>query len=290
LLDWIGISYDDAKAVKVSNPQSDDYTMLRQNLIPSVLQTIKYNFDQGQKNIWIYEIGKTYEFNGISGRKNTGVEEKRILSGAITGDISHGKWDNNSLKTDFYTLKGIIENLFGKLNLESRILYQPLKDEPYYHPGRSAEIKLLGKNPVSFGVFGEIHPDINEKCKLAQPVYVFEINLEEILKSLNYTTSKYKQLPLYPAVYRDISFIIPKNISYCDIVQIIKKSASNEIFKGSEIFDIYEGANIPEDSKSFMYRITLQDNNGTLTDERVNAEMDKIRAGLKKAYSEIIFR
>ena len=289
LLDWIGASYDDKKSVKVSNPQSDEYTMLRQDFLPSIIQTVKYNFDQGQKNFWIYEIGKTYEFNGVINEKNSGVEEKRMLSGTITGDISKGKW-HNSQKADFYALKGVIEDLFSKLNLENRVIYEHAEDSSYFHPGRSTKIRFLGKNPVTLGVFGELHPDINERCKLAQLVYVFEINLEEILKSLNYAIPKYKQLPLYPAVNRDIAFIIPKSIYHNDIAQTIKKSASNELFKGAEIFDIYEGTNIPKESKSLAYRITLQDSSATLTDERVNVEMDKIRAGLKKAYSEIDFR
>ncbi|MFH0702265.1 MAG: phenylalanine--tRNA ligase subunit beta [bacterium] len=288
LLNWTGINYNENKTVKIFNPQSDEHTQLRQSLIPSIIQVIKHNFDQGQKNLWIYETGKTFVFSGVPDYKNTGVTENRVLSGAITGNIALGKW-HETQDLNFYTLKGIIESLIKELNIENRVEYSPVFDIAYLHPGKSAEIRLLGKVSESFGIFGELHPDVIERCKLSQPVYIFEINLEKLLSSLNYAAPKYKALPLYPAVHRDIAFIISQDVSHQDITRQIKKLSSN-IFRGSEIFDVYQGENIPENSKSLAYRIILQDYEGTLTDERVDAEINKIKEGLKKAYISIMFR
>ncbi|OGI00798.1 MAG: phenylalanine--tRNA ligase subunit beta [Candidatus Melainabacteria bacterium GWF2_32_7] len=288
LLNWIGMNYNDNEAVKVSNPQSDEYTMLRQSLVPSIVQIVKYNFDQGQKNIWIYEIGKTFFLKGIPDQRNSGVEENRIISGAITGNVASSKW-HNPQETDFYTLKGIVESLIKDLGLENRVEYHPVSNISYLHPGRTSEIRLLGKTPVSFGTFGELHPDTMEKCKLAQPVYIFEIDLEKVLSNITYTAPRYKELPLYPAVYRDIAFIIPQNISYQDIAKTIKKVSSN-LFKKADIFDVYQGKHVPEGSKSLACRITLQDPNTTLTDEKIDVEISRIKEGLKKAYSDINFR
>ncbi|MDD3014554.1 MAG: phenylalanine--tRNA ligase subunit beta [Candidatus Gastranaerophilales bacterium] len=288
LLNWVGLDYEKNQAVKVSNPQSDDYTMLRQNLVPSIVQVVKYNFDQGQKNFWIYEIGKTFFYNGKSDKKNTGVEEKRVICGAITGDINSGKWHNNK-NIDFYTLKGSMEALLKELKLDGRIEYIATPDVSYLHPGRSAQITLMHKNPVSFGYFGEIHPDLLERCKLIQPVYIFEIDFEKVLSFMTYSVSKYRQLPLYPSVYRDTAFIISQKVSHQDIVKAIKKASSN-LFKNVEIFDVYQGKNIPEGSKSLAYRITLLDPEATLTDDKVDAEINKIKEGLKKTYPDINFR
>ncbi|EKE04059.1 MAG: hypothetical protein ACD_20C00109G0014 [uncultured bacterium] len=288
LINWVGIGYNNEEAVKVSNPQSDEYTMLRQSMVPSMIQVAKYNSDQGQKNIWIYEIGKTFFVKGTPDQKNTGVQENRILAGAITGNITSSKW-HNVQETDFYTLKGLIESLIRDLNLENRVEYRPISDVSYLHPGRAAEIRLLGKTPISLGVFGELHPDTMEKCKLAQPLYLFEINLEEVLSNIIYTTPRYKELPLYPAVNRDIAFIIPQNISNQDIYKSIKKISSS-LFKKAELFDVYQGKHVPEGSKSLAYRITLQDPNATLTDEKIDVEISKIKEGLKKAYPDINFR
>lgn len=288
LLKWIGMDYNKDQAVKVSNPQSDEYTMLRQNLIPSIAKVIKYNFDQGQKNIWIYELGKVFFFNSEPGEKSSGVEESRYLSGAVTGNISSTKWHNVE-EIDFYTLKGVIESLFRELKLENRIEYFPASNVPYLHPGRSSEIRLLGKNKTLVGCFGEMHPAAKEKCKIAQPVYIFEINLEQVLSNLVYAAPRYKQLPLYPAVTRDTAFIISKNIAHSEIVKAIKKASSN-LVKDIEIFDVYEGKNLSENSKSLAYRLTIQDIETTLTDERIDAEMAKIKEGLKKALPGINYR
>lgn len=288
ILNWVGMSHKDNEAVKVSNPQSEEHTMLRQSMVPSMIQVVKYNFDQGQKNIWIYEIGKTFYLQATPDDVNSGVTESRILAGALTGNIASGKWQAKT-ETDFYTLKGIVETILRDLNIENRVEYKPITDVTYLHPGRSAEILLLGKTPTSLGIFGELHPDTIERCKLTQPVYLFEINLEKLLANLVYTTPRYKELPLYPAVQRDTAFIIPQSISHQDIARTIKKVSSN-LFKKSEIFDVYQGKHVPEGAKSLAFRITLQDPEATLTDEKVDSEIAKIKEGLKKTYPDINFR
>lgn len=288
LLDWIGIENNDSETVKVTNPQSDEYAMLRQNLIPNIAQVVKYNFDQGQKNLWIYEIGKTFFYKGGTDEKNTGVEEKRILAGAISGNINQGIWKNKE-EADFYALKGVVETLLKELKIDSRIEYEPVTDISYLHPGRAAQIRLSAKNSPIIGNFGELHPDTTEKCKLNQSVYLFEIDLDLLLNNLNNATSRYKQLPQFQAVTRDIAFIIPKNITCQDLVKTIKKASSN-LFKKSEIFDLYQGQHVPEGAKSVAFRITLQDIEATLTDEKIDAEIQKIRDGLKKAYPDASFR
>lgn len=288
LYDWVGIKYNDEEAVKVTNPQSDEHTMLRQNLIPSIAHVVKHNFDMGQKSLWIYEIGKTFHYKGGTEEKNTGVEEKRILAGAISGNINQGTWKNKA-EDDFYVLKGIIETLLRELKLDSRVEYEPATEFSYLHPGRAAKIKFLGKAPSPLGIFGELHPDTAEKCKFNQPVYIFEIDLDLLLSNLNNATPKFKPLPQFPAVTRDIAFIIPQSVSAQDISKTIKKASSN-LFRKAEIFDLYQGEHVPQGAKSVAYRITLQDVEATLTDERIDAEIQKVRDGLKKAYPEASFR
>ena len=289
LYNWVGAGYKDEEAIKVTNPQSDEHTMLRQDLFPNILNVVKYNFDMGQKNLWIYEVGKTFRYKGGTDEKNTGVEEKRILAGAISGNINHGEWKNTP-EDDFYSIKGMIEILLKELKLESRVEYERAEEYSYLHPGRSAKIKLLGKAPSPLGVFGELHPATAKKCKINQPVYLFEIDLDFLLSSMNYAVPKFKQLPQFPAVTRDLAFIISQNISCQEINKTIKKAASNNLFKKAEIFDLYQGEHVPEGSKSVAYRITLQDAEATLTDEKIDAEIQKVREGLKKAYPEASFR
>ncbi|HSA06725.1 MAG TPA: phenylalanine--tRNA ligase subunit beta [Candidatus Gastranaerophilales bacterium] len=288
LLKWLGVEYIEEQAVKVTNPQSEEYSMLRQSLIPNIAQVVKYNFDQGQKNLRIYEIGKTYLYKGNTDEKNAGTEEKRILAGAITGDITSALW-KTAQKPDFYSLKGIIEDLISEFKLENRIEYLPESDVKYLHPGRAAKISLSGKQPVVLGLIGELHPDIIQKRKFNQPVYLFEINIEELLANINYALPKYRQIPQYPSVSRDIAFIAPESISYQELTKIFKK-VSSKLLKKVDIFDLYQGEHAPLGSKSVAFRVTLQDLEKTLTDEVIDLEIANIKNGLKKAYPEIAFR
>lgn len=289
LLKQFGLSYNKEEAVFVQNPQSEDHTMLRQTTIANILSTLKYNFDNGQKNIWLYEMGKTYFIKQEATEKDSGVEENQVVSGVITGDTNTNLW-KKSQKVDFYTLKGVLESLFELLGLSNRVKLNPATDCEYLHPGRSAKVVLLGKTPETIGYFGEIYPIIKDKLKINQEIYLFEINLGKLIQAANVNVVKYKQLPQFPEVQRDISFAIEKNISNEQILLAIKKSADSKLFKGANLFDIYEGEHIQEGYKSLAYRITIQDEEATLTDEIIEKQIAGIKSGLIKKFPTVSFR
>ena len=289
LYNEFSVKYDDSKAVKVCNPQSEEHTMLRQSMIPSILNVVKTNIANGQKNLRLYETGKTYFVEGQADEKNTGVTEKRMLSGALTGDVSCGNWIKKP-ETDFYTVKGIIENLLILLGLENRVQLRQCKDKDFLHPGKCAKLVMLGKQPLEVGFFGEVHPLLKDKEKFMQNVYLFEIDLEELLKAVHISAVKYKKLPQFPEVQRDLAFIVPENISCDEISKIIKKSVKNTLFNGEELFDVYQGEHIENGYKSMAFRIKLQDKEATLTDEAVEEQMDSIRNNLKKSVPNLSLR
>ena len=289
LYNEFSVKYDDAKAVKVCNPQSEEHTMLRQSMIPSILNVVKNNIANGQKNLRLFEIGRTYFVEGIADEKTTGVNEKRILAGALSGDISCGSWIKKP-ETDFYTVKGIIENLLILLGLENRVQLRECKDKDFLHPGKCAKLVMLGKQPLEVGFFGEVHPLLKDKEKFQQNVYLFEINLEELLKAVHISTVKYKKLPQFPEVQRDLAFIVPENVSCDEISRIIKKSVKSNLFNGEELFDVYQGEHIEDGFKSMAFRIKLQDKEATLTDEAVEEQMNSIRNNLKKSVANLSFR
>ena len=289
LLKQFGLSYNKEEAVFVQNPQSEDHTMLRQTTIANILSTLKYNFDNGQKNIWLYEMGKTYFIKQAATEKDSGVEENQIVSGVITGDTNTNLW-KKSQKVDFYTLKGVMESLFELLGLSNRVKLNPATDCEYLHPGRSAKVVLLGKTPETIGYFGEIYPIIKDKLKINQDIYLFEINVGKLIAAANCAVAKYKQLPQFPEVQRDISFAIEKEVSNEQILLAIKKSADSKLFKGANLFDIYEGEHIQEGYKSLAYRITMQDEEATLTDEIIEKQMAAIKSGLIKKFPTVNFR
>lgn len=295
MLDKFKIGYDDENAVKVLNAASEDYSMLRQTLSASVLNCMKYNFDNGQKNFWAYEIGKTYIKTSPADEKNTGVKETRVLEGVLTGEVQNSKWQIKT-STDFYTVKGIMENIFNDLEVSRRIKLAPLeetelaKDNNILHPYRTAVVMLLGKKPQPIGYFGQVHPTLIDKLKLNQDAFLFNLNLTELISAVKETVPRFKHLPQFPEVRRDIAFIINDDVTFEDIQKVIKSSVKQNIFKGSEIFDVYQGEHVEDGFKSVAFRLKMQDENATLTDEIIEQQMTSVREKLQKTYAQISFR
>lgn len=297
LLKQFSLDYDKDKAVYVENPQSEEYTMMRQTLIANILHCLKYNYDNGQKVFWAYETGKIYFKNRPADNKNSGVDEIKMLSGCLTGEIQASQWGVNGAKLDFFTLKGLFENLFNELGLSSRIQYKTLDCQtvqPFshsaFHPYRSAKLVMLGKTPIELGFFGQLHPILKDKLKLNQDAFVFEVNLDEIIKAVNLSTARYKKLPQFPEVQRDLSFVVPESVSYDELQKIVKKAVQSNLFKGCEVFDVYKGENIKEGFKSIAFRVKMQDENATLTDEIVDSQMKSVQESLEKAFEGIALR
>ena len=285
---------DEKTSVKVKNPQSEDCTTLRQALMPNLLNVVKYNFDNAQKNFRFFEIGKTYFIKSQKDENNTGVEEQRRICGAIFGSVNNELWRDKT-PVDFYTIKGVLESLFAQLNLTKRIVFSSFREEEarkyeFMHPAQSATISLMGKNFTTLGYVGKIHPILKDEMKFNQDLFVFELNLEAILQAISQSTVKYKKLPVFLPVNRDIAFAVNDDVTNETILRAIKKVADKNIFKGAKVFDIYQGEHIEAGKKSMAYRITLQDENQTLTDEVIDKEMTKIRDGLVKSVAGLTLR
>ena len=295
LLDKFKIDYDDENAVKVANAASEEYSMLRQGLAASVLNCMKNNFDNGQKTFWAYEIGKTYIKVAPAEEKNTGVKETRVLEGVITGEVQNSKWEVKT-PTDFFYVKGIVENLLTELDVMRRIKIVPIeqtelaKTHNVLHPYRTGVLLLLGKKPQPIGYFGQLHPTVEDKLKLNQHAFLFKVDLTEIIGAVKESVPRFKHIPQYPEVRRDIAFIINEDVSFDDIQRVIKGAVKQNIFNGSEIFDVYQGEHVEEGFKSVAFRIKMQDENATLTDEIIEQQMQSVREKLQKTYAQISFR
>lgn len=295
LLDKFKIGYDEQKTVKVANAASEEFSMLRQSLAASILNCMKNNFDNGQKTFWAYEIGKTYLKVGQADEKNTGVKETRVLEGVLTGEVQNSKWQVKT-NIDFYYVKGIIENLFNELEIARRIKLVPIektelsKTHNILHPYRTAVVMLLGKTPTPIGYFGQLHPTLIDKLKLNQDAFLFKVDLSEVISAVKESVPRFKHIPQYPEVRRDIAFIINDDVSCEDIQKVIKSAVKQNIFKGSEIFDVYQGEHVDTGFKSVAFRIKMQDETATLTDEVIEQQMTSVREKLQKSYAQITFR
>ena len=300
LLNQFGIKFDRENAIYVENPQSEDYTMLRQTLAANMLNCLKYNWDNGQKTVWFYELGKTYLKVAPSDDKNAGVEERQVLSGIMCGNRENRKWSSNTSKInsniDFYSIKGVVDKILSELNLDKRVKYQLLSESKLadthvvLHPYKTAVLTLLGKTPQVIGYYGEIHPELANKMKINQPAFLFKLDLDAMIAAVNETTVRYKKLPQFPEVQRDLAVIIPDSYPWAELEKLIKKGVANNLFNGSEIFDVYQGEHVEAGFKSVAFRVKMQDANATMTDELIEQQMANIRSVIKKSIPDATFR
>ncbi len=295
LLKQFNVNYNKEKAVYVMNPASEDYTMLRQTLMASVLQCLKYNYDNGQKDFWAYEIGRSYVKVSEPDEKNAGVKETQILSGVITGNIQNSIWQETG-EVDFYTVKGMVDKILADFGLTRRIKFELLAESKLaathtcLHPYKSAVLTLLGKTPEIVGYYGEIHPELKNKMKLNQNAYVFKLDLDLFINAVNPGVPKFKKLSQYPEVQRDLAVIVPVQTTWDELSKIVKKGIDNKIFAGCSVFDVYQGEHVQEGFKSVAFRIKMQDESATMTDEAIETQMANLRSTLKKAMPELSFR
>jgi len=295
LLKQFNMTFDKEKAIYVENPASEDCTMLRQTLMASLLNCMKYNYDNGQKDCWGYEIGRSYLKIGETDEKNSGVKETLTLAGVITGNIQHSLWQTTG-EVDFYTVKGIVDKLLEELGLTKRIKFSLLADSPLadshgcLHPYKTAVLILLGKQPAVVGYYGEVHPEVRGKLKLNQNAYLFKLDLNMIIEAYNESVVRFKKLPQFPEVQRDLAVIVPSATSWDELEKIVKKGINNNVFNGCDVFDVYQGEHVQDGFKSVAFRIKMQDSNATMTDDLIEAQMANLKATLKKTLPELSFR
>ena len=241
--------------IKVPNPMSSDRSVLRKSIIPSLLDVIKYNKSRGLKNINIYEISKVF-FDDF--------KEENYLAIALYGNYLENSWSNSKVKNDFYVIKGICESLLDYLGLKNR--YSFIKsDEDSLHPGISANV-LLDRKKV--GYLGKVHPLV---CK--DDVYVLELSIDKLMVKTK--PIKFKPASKYPAINKDVAFIINKDINSNEVEEVIKK-AGGRLLTDIKVFDVYKGDKLKDNEKSLAYSLTFQDLNKTLTEEEVNVLFENI--------------
>lgn len=295
ILKQFNMTYEKDKAIFVENPASEDFAMLRQTLIANLLNCMKYNYDNGQKDFWGYEIGRSYLKISEPDEKFSGVKETQVLAGVITGNIQKSHWQNTG-DIDFYTVKGIVDKVLEEFGLTRRIKFSLLADSPLadshkcLHPYKTAVLTMLGKKPEIIGYYGEIHPELKGKLKLNQSAFLFKLDLDMLISAVNETVPRFKKLPQFPEVQRDLAVIVPAKTTWEELEKVIKKGIDNKVFSGTDIFDVYQGEHVQEGFKSVAFRIRMQDASATMTDDKIEAQMANLRSVLKKNIADISFR
>lgn len=259
-------------------PMTIERSALRQNIVSGMLDTIAYNVARKQKNLAIYEIGKVFEQNADP--KVDLPNERDTFAFALTGLVAEKDFQTQATAVDFYYAKGILENLFSKLNL--KVTFVAEKDMASMHPGRTARI-LLGEETIGF--LGQVHPQVANDYDIPE-TYVAELNLQAIEANMA-STQIFTEISKQPAVSRDIALLVDDQLSHQDIVTIIE-GLGLKYLESIKLFDVYAGTNIEPGKKSMAYSLTFQNPQESLRDEEVAKYMNKIsEALLEKANAQV---
>ncbi|MDO5416717.1 MAG: phenylalanine--tRNA ligase subunit beta [Lachnospiraceae bacterium] len=250
------------ETVTIMNPLGEDFSVMRTTPLNGMLTSLSTNYNRRNKNVKLYELANIYLPKALP---LTELPDERM-------QFTLGMYGEG----DFFTMKGVVEEFFDKIGMTGKVHYNPDCDHPFLHPGRKADIVYDG---VTLGYMGEIHPDCADNYKIGEKVYVAVLDMPNVTPFATFDR-KYTGIAKHPAVTRDISMVVPKQIMVGQIEDVIAQRGG-KILEGYQLFDIYEGSQIVAGFKSVAYSITFRAKDRTLTDEDVNAAMKKILNGLQ---------
>lgn len=268
-------SFEDG-IIEIKNPLSEDMAIMRPSLIYSLVNNIKENLNRNQTDLKIFEVSKTFKNLG-SAKDSLATEELKVAI-ALSGREDKNLWNQIKTDYDFYDLKGYIEYLFERLNI-NKFNLERAKDVNF-HPGVSAEIKI-GEDVI--GIFGELHPTlINNVGIKREKVFFAEINLTKLMKYMKIKVN-YESISKYPEVLRDLAITLDKDILVGNMTKDIKKKVN--LVEKIDIFDVYSGDKVEEGKKSVAMSIVLRDKTRTLTDQDIDTAMKNILSLIKDKYN-----
>ncbi|HEY8892801.1 MAG TPA: phenylalanine--tRNA ligase subunit beta [Clostridium sp.] len=248
------------KVVTIKNPLGEDYSIMRTTTIPSMMECLSRNYSRNNEEAKLFEIGKVYIPNEDVSKL---PEERNILTIGMYGNV------------DYLDLKGVVENVLDSLGMKS-VSFKRESENTTYHPGKTSNLYVKRE---FVGVVGEIHPAVSENYELEPRCYIAELNLDVLYKYAD-LNKKYKPLPKFPAVTRDIALIVDDSILVQDIEDVIVKQGGN-IVESTKLFDVYKGTQIEDGKKSIAYAIVYRRIDKTLTDDEVNKVHEKILRSLE---------
>lgn len=249
-------AYKRGASIPLLKPMSSDKSIIRQTLIPSLLNVYDYNVSRNTKNVNIYEIANTYS--------DVDVEEAKVAI-LMSGEYIANPWQGLRVKADFYVLKGVISNLLDYLGYQDRYSFVEENNIPDMHPGATAIINIDNR-PI--GYMGRVHPSISKK-----EIYVLEISLTKLSEKKT-RPYKFKEQNKFPSIVKDVAFVMPANMNSFEVEKEIKRSCG-KLLKKLDVFDVYRGENVQDDEKSIAYSLTFEDDTRTLTTEEVNELFNK---------------
>ncbi|HIV17059.1 MAG TPA: phenylalanine--tRNA ligase subunit beta [Candidatus Alectryocaccobium stercorigallinarum] len=250
------------KAIQISNPLGEDFSIMRTTPVNGMLVSLATNYNRRNKDVRLYELGNIYIADELPIKELP--DEQMMLTLGMYGE------------GDFFELKGVLEEIFDMVGMHEIRDYEAEPKRSFLHPGRQANIIYKG---VQVGYIGEVHPTVAGNYGIGARCYLAVLNMSEIVKFATFDR-KFKGIARFPAVNRDISIVVPKDIAAADIEKMIRQRGG-KILESVSLFDIYEGEQIEEGYKSMAYTIVFRSNEKTLEEQEITSAMKKILNGLE---------
>ncbi|MEG4491746.1 phenylalanine--tRNA ligase subunit beta [Microcoleus sp. D3_18_C4] len=256
--------------VVLANPLFVEYSALRTEMLSGLIDAFQYNLEQGNGALNGFEVGRIFWKDGDA------MKEADAVAGIIGGDPTVWKWQQGGRDQPltWFEAKGILESAFQELGLS--VEYQSDSSNTRLHPGRTAALSLNGKH---LGVFGQLHPQLQQEKDLPEQVYVFQLDLAVLLGELgrsNNLTRKFAGYSSFPASDRDIAFFAPVEVPVVEMQSAMKKAAGS-LLDSVELFDEYRGDNVPAGQRSLAFRLVYRAGDRTLSETDVEPAQQKVR-------------
>ena len=264
VFDKLRLDADDPlrQAITIANPQGEDYSIMKTTPLNGMLVSLARNFNRRNKDVKLYEMAKIYLPKSLP---LTEYADERVQF--TLGFYGEG---------DFFTMKGVVEEFLERAGMHDIVDYDPNAGKSFLHPGRQANIIYQGK---VIGYMGEVHPEVCENYDLKTRAYIAVLDMPVITEMATFDRH-FKGIAKHPAVNRDISMVVKKDILVGQIEKVIREKGGHHL-ESYHLFDIYEGSQIKAGYKSVAYSITFRANDRTLEEKDITAAMDKIIAGLE---------
>lgn len=281
LMQLLGYEDKDTSYIQLLNPQSSNNSVMRISLLPQLLSNLEYNLNHAERDVKLFELGKVYL------KKKSDHHEPKHLAAIFTGKANVEHWQHKSAQIDYYWIKGCFEGLLSRLGIS----YQAHTCELPYLIAKEASAYY--HKETLLGSFGRIKPAVLQAFgidanSLGQDVWTLDFELENLVKLTRNLGIKYHDIPKYPAVVRDISFLISDQYSYLELRHSIT-AINTDIIREVKVFDEYRSKQIPQGFRSLSLHITIQDQEKTLTDERLDELMVSVQKTLTDKF-EIAMR
>ena len=245
------------RVVEIMNPLGEDYSIMRTLPLNGMLSSLATNYNRRNKNVRLYELANVYLPKELPLKELP--EERMQFTLGMYGD------------GDFYSMKGVVEEFLEKAGLHEKESYDPAGNRPYLHPGRQANILYAGN---VIGYLGEVHPDVADAYGIGERAYIAVLDMPEVTKYATFDR-KYTGIAKYPAVTRDISMVMSKEILAGQVEEVIE-AKGGAYLESYALFDVYEGAQIKAGYKSLAYSIVFRAKDKTLEDAEVTEAMERI--------------